>query len=220
MSPAKFDTPEPLSDWVTHRYRSWSWLVTSLRRNEAANFLWLMFFFSATGMSSPLRLCQEITGIHTQFYTHTHVFQDRTSTEIESLYEGSSNICLKNSSMKKNPLKGSLVVLLRHRFFFFIKPTLTALCIWVYIWEHYRTTLLWNPSIPFRHLSQTRRIITKTKRSEIRSGGRRWRRTGGNKSSFNLTDIVLMIKSSSRRRGQYRKLHTAPENNKRRCCLF
>lgn len=56
ISPAKLDTPEPSSDWVTQRYRSWSWLVTSLRLKEAAKRLWLMFFIRATGMSSPFLL--------------------------------------------------------------------------------------------------------------------------------------------------------------------
>lgn len=57
IRPAKLDTPEPRSDWVTQRYRSWSWLVTSLRWKEAANRLWLMFLVWATGISSPFRLC-------------------------------------------------------------------------------------------------------------------------------------------------------------------
>lgn len=56
MRPAKLDTPEPRSDWVTHLYKSWSWLVTSLRWKDAANRLWLMFLVRATGISSPFLL--------------------------------------------------------------------------------------------------------------------------------------------------------------------
>lgn len=59
ISWAKLETPEPRSDWVTQRYKSWSVFVTSCNLKEAANLLWLMFFVWATGMSSPLRLCKQ-----------------------------------------------------------------------------------------------------------------------------------------------------------------
>lgn len=59
ISWAKLDTPEPSSDWVTQRYKSWSAFVTSCNLKEAANRLWLMFFVWATGISSPFRLCKQ-----------------------------------------------------------------------------------------------------------------------------------------------------------------
>ena len=58
ISWAKLDTPEPSSDWVTQRYKSWSVFVTSCSLKEAANLLWLMFLVWATGISSPFRLCK------------------------------------------------------------------------------------------------------------------------------------------------------------------
>lgn len=95
ISPAKLDTPEPSSDWVTQRYRSWSWLVTSLRLKEAANRLWLMFFIWATGISSPFLLL--ITDKHRDTWgateaawgwTHTHTVHSHAHSLSISLTAG------------------------------------------------------------------------------------------------------------------------------------
>ena len=69
ISWAKLDTPEPRSDWVTQRYKSWSVLVTSCNLKEAANLLWLMFLVWATGISSPFRLCKQKPSFKNSFLT-------------------------------------------------------------------------------------------------------------------------------------------------------
>jgi len=70
ISWAKLETPEPRSDWVTQRYKSWSVFVTSCNLKEAANLLWLMFLVWATGMSSPLRLCKQKPIFRNRWFTH------------------------------------------------------------------------------------------------------------------------------------------------------